>query len=292
VKRPRITRRRFAAASVAVLTAFAGALWLVGGALLKPANRSVGPPPDDLPIESTTFASESGSEIATWRLPADGSRATILLLHPIRGNRRSMLSRARLFYNAGYEVVLVDLQAHGASLGEAITIGHLERYDVRAAVDFVRSISPNRKIAVVGRSLGGAAALLASPLQIDALVLESVYPTVEEAVHDRVEMRVGPLAHLLAPALLCQLPLRLGISADDLRPIEHIANFDCPILITSGDLDQHTTLAETQQMFDAAQEPKQSVVFQGAAHVDLVEFDAKTYKREVLSFLADALDLE
>lgn len=133
------------------------------------------------------------------------------------------------------------------------------------------------------------ATLLASPLELDALVIDSVYPTITEAIHNRIAMRVGVLSRVLTPMLLWQLPFRAGISLRDLRPIDQIPNVGCPLLISCGDHDQHTTLAETRRMFAAAKEPKQLVIFPSAAHVDLLEFDSERYRREILAFLEEHL---
>lgn len=268
--------------------AVAVAVWWVGGALVAPANRIVGSPPLDFAAESVEIPSASGSILAGWYLPIADSKATVVLLHPIRSDRRSMLSRARIFRDRGYSTLLVDLQAHGESPGDAITVGYVERHDVRAVVDFVRNQTPDHRIAIVGRSLGGAATILANP-EIDALVIESVYPTVAEAVHNRVEMRVGPLHHLVAPLLLIQLKPRLGISPQKLRPVEQLSSIQCPVLVAAGDVDQHTPLEESQRMFDAANEPKSFVVFQGAGHEDLLAYDPEKYESEIVAFVEDAL---
>ncbi len=279
-------RRRLLIAVATLIASLGTASWIVGGRLLGPVNRPVGPPPSDLPAEPMRIASKSGSELAGWYVPAAGANATIVLLHPIRGDRTTMLSRARLLHDAGYAVVLMDLQAHGDSPGDAITLGFLEKFDAAAAVDFACKKSPGHRIGVLGWSLGGAAALLASPLDIDALVLEAVYPTVDEAVHDRLAMRIGPLHHLAAPLLLWQLGPRLGVARADLRPIDRIAHVGCPVLVAAGELDEHTTLAESRRMFDAAGEPKELVTFPGARHEDLLAFDADRYRAAVLPFLA------
>jgi len=47
------------------------------------------------------------------------------------------------------------------SPGERITFGHLEALDAEAAVEFARQRAPSERLAVIGISLGGAAALLA-----------------------------------------------------------------------------------------------------------------------------------
>jgi uncharacterized protein len=258
--------------------------WIVAGALTAPAHRIVGPPPSGYGIETVTIRSESGSDLAAWYVPSEGATATVVLFHPIRTDRRAMLGRAKLLHDAGYATLLVDLQAHGESPGENITAGYRERFDVKAAVNYVRARSPVHRIGVVGWSLGGAAALLASPLKIDALVIESVYPTIEEGVRNRISMRLGVLSHVLAPALLIQLRPRLGVSPSQVRPIDHVHAVGCPILIAAGDCDMHTTLLETIRLFDAANEPKQLVLFEGAAHEDLLSANPTRY-HDIVAFL-------
>ena len=263
---------------------FVAAVWVVGGKLVASANRTIGPPPTDISFEATTIQSESGSSLAAWYALPPSASATVVLLHPVRSDRRAMIGRAEMLHDRGFAVLLVDMQAHGESQGGNITIGFLEKLDVTAAVGFVKQNHPNHKIGIDGWSLGGAATLLASPMDVDAIVIESVYPTVTDAVYDRVEMRLGPLKHIVAPALLCQLKPRLGISPADLRPIDFMAKVDCPLLVMTGDADAHTPLDETQRMFDEAVEPKRLVVFPGAEHEDLLEFDRHRYVSEVGNF--------
>ena len=287
-----MTRRRkllLWSAGVAAVGAVVVAIvsWRLGSTLLAPANYTVGPPPTHLPIEATTLASQSGSQIAAWYIPAEESTATVVLLHPIRGSRLSMLTRAELFRQWGFSVVMVDLQASGESPGEHITVGHLERHDAAAAVAFARERNPGDKIVVLGWSLGGASALLGSPLGVDALILESVYPTIEDAVRDRIAIRLGGIADFLSPLLVWQLQPRLGISPAELRPIDRIASAGCPVLVMGGEEDRHTTIAETCRLFAAAQEPKQLQVFAGAGHADLLAADKKLYQRVVADFLGD-----
>ena len=283
-RKSKLIRRFLLAVLVLSGIAFVVAVWIVGGRLVAPANRTVGLPPEDFPCESITIESESGSKLAAWYVPDSASTATVILLHPVRSDRRSMLDRARFLAKQGYDVLLIDMQAHGESPGEHITSGHREKLDVAAAVDFVKGRHPDHRIGIDGWSLGGAATLLAVPLGVDAIVLESVYPTISEAVYDRVEIRLGPLKHLVAPALLCQLKPRLGIAPSDLRPIDFVSRVGCPLLVLAGDADVHTPLEETQRMFAEAEEPKRLVVFENAAHEDLMAFDQKLYETEVGGF--------
>ncbi len=277
--------RTYAWVLILALVFVAVAAWQAGSILIAPAHRIVGHPNLDFPVYDAKLRSASGAVIAAWYAPADRAEATVILLHPVRSDRRAMLGRAKLFHRAGYAVVLIDLQAHGESTGRHITFGYIERHDVSAAVAYARNLNPQHRIGIVASSLGGAAALMASPLRVDALVLESVYTTIEDAAKNRLAMRAGPLSKLLSPLLLWQLKPRLGVSSSELRPMDFMANIEAPVLIANGDIDRHTPITQARKLFDAANTPKQWVVFKGAAHNDLLTFNAKQYKNDVLPFL-------
>ncbi|MBO0752815.1 MAG: alpha/beta hydrolase [Bradyrhizobiaceae bacterium] len=216
-------------------------------------------------------------------------------MHGIRSNRLSMVRRARLLSAAGFSVLLFDFQAHGESTGARITFGHLEAEDAVSAVAFARARLPNERIGAIGTSLGGAAALLGPrPLPVDALVLESVYSDIAPAITNRLHAALGPSVGLIvAPALehLFELLLGplLGVSVNDLRPIDHVGEVDAPILIASGTRDDRTTIAETTAMFDRAKDPKLLWRVVGARHVDLEAFAPDEYRNHVLPFLVDNL---
>lgn len=281
---------RYAVAAMTVLFAIAlGTSWYVGGSLVAPSSCVIGDPPQELNASSFVIESESGSTISGWHCRPSESNGVIVLLHGIRGSRLSMLERARMLHDSGYATVMIDLQAHGESPGEAITVGHLEKHDARAAVEFARRKHANEPIGVIGVSLGGAAAVLASPLEIDALVLEAVYSTIDDAIHNRVSAKLGPAAAVPSALLLLQLSPRLGFSAADLRPIDHMPNLACPVCVVSGTADRHTTLAETRSMFDAAAEPKDLWLVEDADHADLFGVDQAAYREKILDFFEQHL---
>ena len=267
-----------------------GSVAAVGLALSAPHRSFVGPPPADLAgAETVAIPSASGSLLQGWWLP--GEHGAVVLMHGIRGNRLGMLRRAQILHEHGFSVLLFDLQAHGESTGTRITFGRLEGLDAASAVGFVRSHAPGERVGVIGFSLGGAAALLGpGPLQVDALVLEAVFPTIEAALTDRLRVAFGPvlgvaIPPLLAPVFEAVLPPVLGVTPADLRPIDRIAGVAAPVLVVSGTADDHTPLAEAEALFARAPQPKQFWPVQGAGHEDLEQFAPDAYWRVVMPFL-------
>ena len=277
---------RFAAAScLAILLIGSIVVWTVAGLLVSPYPQPIGPPPADLPASSFTVDSDSGSKIAGWHHRVSSSRGVVVVVHGIGGSRLACVDRSRMLAESDYSSILIDLRGHGGSPGEAVTMGALERHDVSAAVQYAKQQHPGESVGVIGVSLGGAAAVLGSPLGVDAMVIESVFPDIRDAVRNRVQPFAGRLAGIPTWLLLAQLRPRLGVSTSDLRPIEAITEAGCPILVASGSADVHTTAAETKRLYAAAPEPKELWLVDDAAHVDLLAFDGEAYRERVIGFL-------
>jgi fermentation-respiration switch protein FrsA (DUF1100 family) len=268
--------------------------WIAGTEASAPAPSRVGGPPADLPIEAITIPSASGSRLSAWFIPGTPHGGAVVLMHGVRADRLQMLDRARLLHREGFAVLLFDFQAEGESPGEAITFGYLEAKDARAAFDELRRRAPGERVAVLGESLGGAAAVLSDPpLEADAMVLEAVFASFDTAVENRLAMRlglVGPLlAPVLTPLLTWQVRPRLGFGTDALRPAVRVADLHMPLLIIGGDGDLHATLAETKLIYANANEPKEIWIIPGAHHQDFHRLLGGTYERRVLDFLKGRL---
>jgi len=285
-----VRRSWIAVGAGSLLVATAVALYAVGWSLSRPVPAGIGPPPVSLDAEAVAFSSQSGSLIHGWLSRVPSARGAVLLLPGVRANRLSMVPRAEFLRRAGYSTLLIDFQATGESAGEAITFGWRERFDVLAAVAYVKNSMPATPVGVIGVSLGGAATLLATPpLDVQGAVLEAVYPAIDRAIVNRLEIRIGPVAPLLAPLLVLQLRPRLGIRPGDLSPVDHIAKLHCPVLLIAGAADRHTTVADTHRLFAAAREPKDLWLIPNAAHVDFLEMAGDAYRSRVIDFLDTAL---
>jgi alpha-beta hydrolase superfamily lysophospholipase len=262
-------------------------VWLIGGTLVAPANHPVGQPPASLHAENVTFPSDSGTTVHGWFVAGQPGKGAIVLMHGVHADRETLVARAEFLSREGYSALLFDFQAHGESPGKVITFGYLESRDATAAVNFMRQKLPAEKLGIIGISMGGAAALLARPpLPVNAMVLESTYPTIYLATEDRLAARFGWLGKLATPLLLCQLKPRLGIGLEDLKPEERARTIPIPKFFIAGTTDRNTTIEESKAMFAAAAGPKQSWWVDGAAHVDLCHFAPAEYKKRVLAFLA------
>jgi pimeloyl-ACP methyl ester carboxylesterase len=264
-----------------------------GCVMARPHGASVGAAPEDLGAVSVTYASGSGSNIHAWLARGIRGGGSVLLLHGVGANRTSMLARARFLHRLGFTVLAPDLQAHGESPGEHVTFGARESLDAAASMTFLRGAMPAEQVGVIGVSMGGAAALLGpGPLDANAFVLESVYPTIRQAVSDRLGTWLGPLggvARLFTPAVIHFVGNDIGVTEVELRPIDRIALLHAPLLFLAGTADPYTPIVEAESLYARAPAPKDYWAVKGAGHEDLYAYDAAEYERRVGAFLVRAL---
>lgn len=277
--------RRFLIA-LSLLAALAAPALLLGEWLTRPVPATAPRPPRTLGAEPVRIA-YAGGELGGWFVAGRPDVGGVLLLHGIRSSRRQMLGRAEFLQRAGYASLLVDLPAHGESSGTRIGLGATEAPAVAAALAHLRDRLPGAPLAVIGVSLGAAAFVLADlQPRPAAAVLESMYPTLQEAVANRLALRLGDVGRVLAAPLLWQLPLRTGVAASALEPVRHLPELATPVAIAAGTEDRHTTWTETRRLYAAARAPKELWPFPGIAHEDLHRRAPAVYEARVLAFLA------
>ena len=81
-------------------------------------KRKAEPQDFGLRAECVTFTSTDGIPLVAWWLPTKGqARGTLVLAHGRDGNRSDMLPRASFLAKNSYNVLALDLRAHGESGG-------------------------------------------------------------------------------------------------------------------------------------------------------------------------------
>ncbi len=286
-------RRRTLLAATAgggLLVAAGGALAL-GDAMTRPALREAGTPPPALQAQPVRIPTDTGGVVAGWFAPGRPGGGAVLLLHGVRSSRHAMTRRALFLHALGFATLAIDLPGHGESPAPRITFGANESHGAAAALAWLARRCPGERVGAIGVSLGAASLVLARPDPAPAaVVLESMYPTIEEAVADRLASHLCAPAAALAPALLWQMPWRLGVAPAQLHPIDALASLRSPLLVAAGDLDRHTTLPETERLYAAARAGDKSLwIVAGAAHVDLHAFAPPAYERRIGGFLQERL---
>lgn len=222
----------------------------------------------NLPYKDVTLTTSDGLKISGWYF--SGTRPdAVILVHGIHANRQAVLPEATILAKAGYHLLLIDLRGHGLSEGNQATYGYREAWDVQAAVDYLDTLPEIEHIGALGTSYGGAAVARAAAIdsRLEAVVIESSYSSLPDAVEDSFDQRSMFPKWPFAPLLVALAERRVGIkisqvdSARDLATIHPRA-----VMIIHGTEDGLFPLHHALKMYDAAQEPKELWVIEGFGH--------------------------
>ncbi len=279
---------------LAFTAAIAGLAFVAGSAffawkLTGPMRRPLGTEPQKYlsAFETVRFPATDGVSLAGWFAPRAGAKQAVILLHGHGSTRTQMLARAKLLHDHGYAALLYDARGHGESSGDLVSLGWLERGDLLGAMNWLRTRGFT-EFGLIGSSQGGATiALAADQLRgVRWVVLESVFPTLENAL-DRRFRRTVFLPGWLAGSLMVPIAeWRLGLRASTINPGEAVSKLPCAVFVMSGELDTHTMPIDARILFERAREPKSWWLVPGARHVDLYGFAKQDYERKLLDFIS------
>lgn len=246
------------------------------------------PPARDLKI-----ASSDGVTLAATYWPGRTARApAVLLLHGNGASRAMMAANAAWLATRGYAALTIDFRGHGESTATPHSFGLRESRDSAAALAWLKRHQAGAPVAVIGVSLGGAAALLGDqgPVAADALVLQAVYPDIRRAVRNRIAAQAGSVpAWLLEPLLSLQALPRFGAWPSRIAPLAGVRRYRGPVFVIGGGADRYTPPAETREMFQAAPGPRALWIVDGLDHRAVSGLASDLYRARLLAFLRRAI---
>jgi fermentation-respiration switch protein FrsA (DUF1100 family) len=243
------------------------------------------------------LTASDGVRIAGWYIPAASgvaSAPTVVLAHGNGKTKSEMLSWAEPLH-AAYNLVLFDFRNHGQSSGGVTTLGVQEMRDLRAVVDWLEESKSPSSIAVLGVSMGGAAAIdeAAEDERVAAIILDSTHATLVSALEAQLESRGFPLALPGSWSILLGGLLRTGEDLSVADPVQAIARIgERPVLIVTAGRDESVGPRDAEELMAAAAQQGAQIEHQtcpDARHGESVVTCAGEYAGWVLGFLERAL---
>ncbi len=224
-----------------------------------------------MPYEDVHFRTTDDVALHGWMVPRLGSDVTLLFLHGNAGNIGDRVENVRRLHEIGLSVFIFDYRGYGLSEGSPSEQGLYE--DAQAAYAHLSSrhdIDPER-IAIFGRSLGGAVAVdLASRVPCRKLILESTFTSAAD----------------MAGSMLPFLPMKRLIT-ERFDSADKIDKISATLLQFHGTRDEIVPYRLGQALHELAPDPKEFVPIPGATHNDTYFVGGRTYFEKIRSFLAE-----
>ena len=126
----------------------------------KLVNHSKDDTPDkiwlkSLQNEEITMKSFDGLKLKGYYVDNNGSTKVALIVHGYHGSWLSLASQARMFYEDGYSLLLINNRGHGTSEGKHFSMGTKETRDLLMWIDLLNARNREYRIVLFGVSMGG-----------------------------------------------------------------------------------------------------------------------------------------
>lgn len=267
-----------------------------------------------MPFHNISFVTSDGISLGGWFIPqttgGKPSRRVVICCNPHNHDRSTMLGISRGLWEASYSVFLFNFRSH-AHTKTRQTIGHLEKLDARAALEWVRQHKPeNARVAFVGASMGGAVSLMIAEEEEDIAAVgtdcafSTLFDVTEHLLIQKMPM-LASLSHVRSAFMWLVCASNLALYGYDLRTVGPAANSDgddgaralgnlrCPILLIHSENDSVVPVSSALKIFNgAATKEKELEVLPGVEHIGSYFRGETAYIKRFVRFLDKAFEMQ
>lgn len=229
-------------------------------------------PSQDLPaapegVEEVTYETDDGVTLSAWFVRSSDNGGSVIVFNGNAGNRANRLPLGQALAEAGYSVLLTDYRGYGGNRGTPSE--KTLALDARAAFDYMADRVGTDRLVYYGESLGaGVAVELAIEKPPAALILRSPFTSLAD---------VASVHYPFLPASLLLI--------DRYENSERMGDVHAPTLFVAGTGDTIVPADQTRELYEAASEPKDLLMVEGAGHNDRALLDGDDMVETMVEFL-------
>lgn len=273
----------------------------VGLKLTVPKRDSIKDTPKEygLTYEDVSFKSKKDNIILKgWWIPAQSDKSlsvsykTVIFSHGYGDNRAlydiSVMNLAKRLNLEGYNVLAFDFRAEGESEGEFVSVGEFEKYDLLAAIDFVKNDKDSKKINLIGWSMGATTSLLAAAdsKDVQAVVADSPFAALKDYLGENLPYWSGLPEKPFTNIILSFLPIIRGVKLENVDAIKAVRKLENkPLLLIHSKDDKAIPYSNTERIYEASDKMfTQKWITEKADHIKSYLIEKENYEDRVVNF--------
>ncbi len=233
-----------------------------------------------------TIYLNSNKKIECWDYKTTNSKGTIILFHGYGGQKSSMIDKAEVFRNLGYNTFLVDFMGSGGSEGNQTTIGFYEAEQVKCCFEYLTK-QGEENIFLFGTSMGAVAIMKAlndNDLKPRGIIIECPFGTMYQTVCARFKSMNAP-TFPMAGLLVFWGGVENGFWAFNHNPNEYAKKINCPTLLLYGEKDSKVSRNEIDEIYLNLNGRKQLKTYPEAGHENYLKKYNEKWTKDVADFI-------
>lgn len=240
---------------------------------------------DDLKLHATYFPAQA----------QQGKQKIVIGFHGYTSQGMSdYIGLSDYYQKRGFAMLLPDARAHGASEGEYIGFGCLDRQDALGWVRWaVEKLGEDVEILLHGTSMGAATLLMLSglklPEQVKGIVSDCGFTSPKEVfTHVLHTMYHLPAFPIIPGADLVNRKLA-GYGMDECNSKREVEKAEVPILFIHGTADTFVPCSMCDEIYECCASPKSRLLVEGAAHAESYYKDMESYEAALTKFIGEVM---
>lgn len=205
-------------------------------------------------------------ERVTDRIPA------VIYMHGNSSARVEVLPQLSYLLSLGVAVFAFDFAGSGKSDGEYVSLGYYEREDLSCVVAHLRATNVVSTLALWGRSMGAATALMFGDRDpsIACMILDSPFADLTQLAEEMVEK--GRDQGIVVPNFVVSVALRMiagsvkkqaNVNIKNISPISHADKCFIPALLVAGEHDDFIKKHHAEAIYEKYAGDKNIIIVEG-----------------------------
>lgn len=234
-----------------------------------------------------TTTSFDGLKLHGYCFEQDSNKPWIIAIHGYKVNAISLMASAKVFYENGYNVLVIDQRSHGKSEGIYIGMGWIERKDIHTWITYLTKKNANCKIALYGVSMGAATVMMTVgdtlPNNVVCAIEDCGYTSVSDILLDQAYQKYNLSNPIFFSGFNYLCKKHNGFSIYEASCLTQLKNSITPTLFIHGKVDAFVPFEMVYHNYEACQSEKELLIIEGQGHA-LACLD-ENYYPAVLSFI-------
>lgn len=238
-------------------------------------------------FEKVSLKTQDGLKPRAWFVPEKSSNKAVVIGHGLGANKSNFLSLVDLWHSLNYNVLIFDFRGHGESSGHTISFGYKEKYDIKAAFDYLNKEKHflANNIVGYGVSFGGASLIQAvsDGAGFEKIITDSSFASINTMANKVVE-RMGFVPTFLREIIkdlgLTFVSLESGFNIDRSSPIRVADRIKIPWLIIHGKKDILIPSQEAMYLYGSGNPNKKLFLVDSGQHYTTIDDVQYIYQLE------------
>lgn len=243
-------------------------------------------------LENVYIKSRDDIKLHAYYLAADEKTDKVAIMHHgFSSKAMDNMVQAKFLHDLGFEVLMLDMRAHGESEGDYVGFGILDRFDTLEWIKYVKAWFGNDvKLVLQGVSMGGTTALMALGIKeiqdsVSAVIADCAFTSPAEifskVFKDNFHIFPKPIISLSS----IKSKKMAGFSFDDYSTVDALIGNKVPVLFIHGKEDLFVPTWMSEKNYEVCTSPKELLMVENAGHGSSAFENPELYRDTMTAFL-------